>query len=77
LGIVFPQAQTCARIGDAKSTSLVTLISLSSARSAVWPPPVEAVALLGWVMDQLTEVHSIQAVCFESVDSPLMPSSCR
>jgi hypothetical protein len=40
-------AHSCASTGDTKSTSLLMLISLSSARSAVSPPLVDAVALFG------------------------------
>src|SRR5687767_3830364 len=77
LGIVLPAAQVCSRIGEARSASLLISISLCSQRSAVWPPPVEAVAERGWDTPQFTEVHSIQSLCLSSIDSPLIPSICR
>lgn len=51
-GIVRPDAQVCMRIGDERSESLWNAMSLSSARSAVWPPAVDEVALLGCTIPQ-------------------------
>jgi hypothetical protein len=48
-----------------------------STRSAVCPPPVDAVALRGCTILQCTDKHSIQSLCLSSIDSPLMPSICR
>ena len=70
-------AQCWAKIGEARSHSFVKDTSDNSARSAVWPPAVDDVALLGWCNFQLTETHSIQPACSLSVDSPLMPSTCK
>ena len=63
-GIVLPAAQVCARIGDVRSASLMKVMSDNSARSAVWPPPVEDVAERGCEIAQLTDSHSIQPWCF-------------
>lgn len=77
LAMVLPVEQLCMRMGEARSASLIKLISECSQRSAVWPPPVEAVQLWGCERPQCTSVHSIQLRCLSSRDSPLMPSICR
>src|SRR5471032_270651 len=47
LGMVLPDEQVCSSRGVARSASFETTMSLCSVRSAVWPPPVDAVADLG------------------------------
>jgi hypothetical protein len=42
--MVLPIEQCCIRIGEARSASFVTVKAWCSQRSAVWPPPVDAVA---------------------------------
>lgn len=72
--MVLPLAQDCSNSGVDRSACLVKWISFRSARSAVWPPAVDAVALLGCDTPKWTEVHSIQPACASSADSPLIPS---
>lgn len=48
------------RMGEAMSTSLEIEMDRCSHRSAVWPPPVDAVALLGCVTPMCADVSSIQ-----------------
>src|SRR4051812_13878574 len=54
-GIVLPDEQVCSKMGEARSAIFEMVISLCSQRSAVWPPPVEAVADLGWDTFQPTD----------------------
>lgn len=48
-GMVLPIAQCCSGSGVDRSVILESRMSSNSARSAVWPPPVDAVALRGCV----------------------------
>lgn len=66
MGMVFPHAQVWASMGEDKSTSLLKVMSLSSARSDVWLPLVDAVALFGCLTDQLTEVGRLALYAVKS-----------